>query len=65
MINSNKLSSIWPHRLIKQALGLWEYGYQRNWSHFRIRRLLRNGRFEICHEGRIVSLADLKSLAVL
>lgn len=26
--------------------------------------MLRNGRFEICHEGRIVSLTDLKALAV-
>ena len=65
MITSNKLSTIWPHRLIKRALGLWKYGYQRNWTHFRMRRLLRNEGFEIYREGRIVSLADLKSLAVL
>lgn len=65
LTGSNLFSFTYLERIIKQILGLWKYGYIKNWSHSSIKSLLLEKGFSICLEDRIVSIGNLKTLAVL
>ena len=46
IISSNRYSVIFIHRIIKQLLGKWKYGYQKNWSPLKLeKKLIEHGFF--------------------
>ena len=65
VVSSNILSFIWPQRLVKQALQIWPFGYQKNWSWLRLREKLEERGFEIFRQEIIHSIGDYSFLARL
>lgn len=65
IISTNIFSFIYPHRKIKQALKIWNYGYQKNWSHKALKSLLTEHGYSILFEGRIIYMNDLKLIGLL
>ena len=48
LVQSSTKTWFYPARLLRQALGLWPYGFQRNMSYAGIERLLREAGFTVC-----------------
>lgn len=63
--SSNKLSFIWPQRLIKQLFKKWRYGYQENWAPKRLIMFLRSYNIEIVHNQIIITIGDFAWLGLL
>ena len=48
LVQSSTRTWFYPARLLRQAMGFWPYGFQRNISYARLERLLREAGFAVC-----------------
>lgn len=62
---SNKRSSVYWQRRIKELLGIWRYGYQYNYELNELVAILEKFQFDIIYSTTIASIEDLRAEALI
>ncbi len=65
VITSNYYSVMYIDRIIKQILGVWKYGYQKNWSPKKFSELLLNKGFKISNFKILQGIGDFNNKTLL
>lgn len=63
--SSNKLSLLYPHRLLKQFLGSWRYGYQKNYTPKQLKKLFNDQGLQPTYDGTLVTLGDFQLIGLI